>query len=279
MTKRNLIRSSALAVFLALWSAVAPPPATADQSVYVTGSGNEFGALDLTTGAFTSIATLALPGGDAIFGMGFANGILYGVDSQPNANLWQINTNTGGLTDLGAIGQSAIGATSDAGGKLFVLSQDVNAIYYTMNPPSTSPNVVATTTINTAGGLVAVTADGSQLFATVLNTSGLLAYDLLSINPTTGAVSTVGNLGGTFTPDAGLFVGGTLYGFDTTSDAIVTINTSTGLGTQVATYSLPNGDAVFAAAYMVPEPSGLVLSLIATVVAGSFGVIRHRRRT
>jgi hypothetical protein len=278
MTKRNLIRSSALAVFLAVWSAVAPPLATADQSVYITGSGNEFGTLDLTTGAFNSIATLNLPAGDAIYGMGFANGILYGVDSQPNANLWQINTNTGGLTDLGAIGQSAIGATSDASGQLFVLSQDVNAIYYTMNPPSTSPNVVATTTINTAGGLVAVSADGSQLFATALN-STQSAYDLLSINPTTGAVSTVGNLGGTFTPDAGLFVGGTLYGFDTTSDAIVTINTSTGLGTQVATYSLPNGDVVFAAAYVVPEPSGLVLSLIATVVAGSFGVIRHRRRT
>jgi hypothetical protein len=151
MTKRNLIRSSALAVFLAVWSAVAPPLATADQSVYITGSGNEFGTLDLTTGAFNSIATLNLPAGDAIYGMGFANGILYGVDSQPNANLWQINTNTGGLTDLGAIGQSAIGATSDASGQLFVLSQDVNAIYYTMNPPSTSPNVVATTTINTAG--------------------------------------------------------------------------------------------------------------------------------
>lgn len=278
MTMRNLIRSSTLAIFLALWSVVAPPTATADQSVYVTGSGNEFGTLDLTTGAFTSIATLALPAGDAMFGMGFANGILYGVDSGPNANLWQINTSNGDLTSVGTVGYSASGASSDANGNLYVISQDVGAYYYTLSLPSTTPTSVFSTGISNAGGLMAVTPDGSQLFATALNANGNPAYDLLSINPTTGAVSTVGNLGGTFTPDTGLFVGGTLYGFDTTSDAIVTINTSTGLGTQVATYSLPNGDTIYSVAYL-PEPSGLVLSLIATVVAGSFGVIRHRRRT
>ena len=59
-----------------------------------------------------------------------------GVDSQPDANLWQINPGNGALTNLGAIGQSATDATTDSSGKFYVLSQDVNAVYYTLNPPS-----------------------------------------------------------------------------------------------------------------------------------------------
>jgi hypothetical protein len=274
MTKRDLVRISTLAVVVALWSAIAPPPTRADLSVYVTGSGNEFGTLDLTTGAFSQIATLALPAGDAIYGMGFgANGMLYGVDSEPNANLWQINPSNGAVTELGAIGQSAAGATSDASGTLYVISQDVNGIYSTLNPPSTSPNVVGPTGIS-SGGLMAVSADGSQLFTTTPSMTSS-TWDLVSLNPSTGAASIVGDT--SYTPDTGLFVGNTLYGFDTTYDTIVTLNTTTGAGTQVATYSLPNGDVIVSAA-AIPEPSSLVLGAIGTVVACSVGLIRHRRR-
>jgi hypothetical protein len=263
-----------LAVVVALWSAVAPQSARADQSVYVTGSSNEFGTLDLATGSFTQIATLALPNGDSIFGMGYgADGKLYGLDSNPDANLWQINPSNGAVTELGAIGQSAIDATSDASGKLYVLSQDVNAVYYTLNPPSTTPNVVGPTGISSQG-LVAVSADGSQLFTTILSTT-TSTYDLVSINPTTGAPTILGDTG--FTVDAGLFVGSTLYGFDTTSDAIVTLNTSTGAGTQMGTYSLPNGDLILSAANIIPEPSSMILGLIGTVLAGSVGLIGRRR--
>ncbi len=60
----------------------------------------------------------------------------------------------------------------------------------------------------------------------------------------------------------GLFVNGTLYGFDSTSDVIITINTSTGAGTQIASYSLPNGmrstpSALLVTTQGVPEPSSL----------------------
>ena len=143
-----------------------------------------------------------------MFGMGYgADGKLYGVDSQPDANLWQINPSNGGLTKIGAIGESALDATSDASGKLYVISQEVNAIYYTMNPPSTTPNVVTTTAINTAAGLVAASADGSHLFASAVNPNSS-TLDLYSINPTTGAANDLGNTN--FVVSAGLFVGGTL---------------------------------------------------------------------
>jgi hypothetical protein len=266
---RHVIRGIVLAVLLALASVVAPVAAAS--SVYVTGFGNEFGTLDLSTGSFSQIATLALPTGDLMFGMGFgANGQLYGVDSQPDAHLWQINTSNGALTDLGAIGQSALDATSDASGKLFVLSQDVNAMYYTMNPPSPAPSVVGPIGLS-SGGLMAVSADGSQLFTTTQST-----FNLVSINPMTGATSVIGPTG--FAIDNGLFVNGTLYGFDTSVDAIVTINTSTGAATQVGTYSLPNGDQILASAAAVPEPSSVVLGLMGVMLAGSFGLSRPQRR-
>ncbi len=79
----------------------------------------------------------------------------------------------------------------------------------------------------------------------------------------------------------GLFVGNTLYGFDDNTNAIVTLNTTTGAGTQVATYSLPKGDVIFASAVptAVPEPSSLALGLVSAVLAGSYGAFRRRRTT
>ena len=268
MTKRDRIRVSILAIVVALCSAFALPPAEAGPTVYVTGLHNEFGTLDLATGGYSPIATLALPSGDLMYGMGYgANGMLYGVDSQPDAHLWQINPGNGNLTDLGAIGQSALDASSDASGKFYVLSQDVNAVFYTMNPPSATPNVVGSLGLS-SGGLMAVSPDGSQLFTTTQST-----YDLVSINPTTGSTNDIGPTG--FSIDNGLFVNGTLYGFDT-GGAIVTINTSTGAATQVATYNLPDGDQILASA-LIPEPSSLVLGLVGMAVVGSIGLIRGRR--
>jgi hypothetical protein len=276
MTNRDLIRVCTYTIALALFSTFASPPARAGMTVYVTGIGNEFGTLNLSTGAFNQIATLDLPNGDYIYGMGYgANGMLYGLDALPTASLYQINPATGALVDLGLTGQSVAGATSDASGKLFVISQDIDAIYSTMTPPSTTPSVVGPIGYGSTG-LMAVSADGSQLFTTI-STGSSSTYDLASINPTTGATSDLGDTG--FTVDAGLFVGGTLYGFDTSSNAIVTLNTSTGVGTQVGTYYLPNGDNILSAAVApsaVPEPSSLIGIVVGIGLAGSFGRFRHR---
>jgi hypothetical protein len=280
MTKRSLVRGGCLAVLLAMACTAAAPAAKADLSVYVTGFSNEFGTLDLTTGAFSPIATLNLPPGDVMFGMGYGpDGNLYGVDSDPNANLWQINPATGGVNLIGSIGQSATDMSSSASGTLYVLSQDINAVYYTLTPPSTTPNVVGPTGIS-SDGLAAVSADGTQFFTTTPSQT-VFGDDLVSINPMTGAATDIGSTG--FYIDNGLFVNGTLYGFGDlgSTGAIVTINTTTGAATQVATYTLPGGDQIVSSALImasVPEPSSLGMSLIGAMMGGSYVMFRHRRR-
>ncbi len=271
MKKRHLLYLVALAS-IALVAAIYPRAADAGSVVYVAGSGNEFGTLDLTTGNFTQIGTLNLPSGVHIFGMGFgSDGHLYGLDSSvPNANLVQINVSDASVTTVGAINQSVLDATTDASGTIYALSQDSNATFYTLDPPSTATSVVGPTGIASTG-LMAVNASGTQIFTTAFNPSTGTA-DLYRIDPTTGAASLIGDTG--FGITNGLFVNGTLYGFDPFG-AIVTIDTSTGAGTRVATYNLPNADSIFAAASAIPEPSSVVLGLIAVALGGSLGLL-HR---
>jgi hypothetical protein len=242
--------------------------------VFVAGSGNEFGTINLTTGMFTSIGTLALPTNDNLFGMGFgADGNLYGLDSQlPNAHLWRINKANANVTDLGAIGQSAIDMTADASGKVYALSQGAS-VFYTMKPPSLTTTVVGPTGI-TGTGLAAVTANGSQLFAGSTN-SITGTTELNAVNLATGSATPIGDTG--FFVINGLFFQGTLYGFDDNVDAIVTINTTTGVGTHVATYSLPNSDVIFASATVergptvVPEPASLTLLGLGVASLAGYG--------
>lgn len=274
--KRVLLRIAALVAVVGFAAMAATGMAQAGQVVYVAGGSNEFGTLNLATGAFSQIGTLNLPSGDLMFGMGFgADGNLYGVDSQSNANLWEINVTNGNVTDIGALGQSAIDATTDAAGKMFALSQDANALFYTLNPPSTSINVVGLTGI-TSGGLAAVNAAGTELFTSIVGANP--TYDTGMVNVSTGVATDLGQSG--FFVENGLFVGSTLYGFDS-SGAIVTLNTTTGAGTQVGTYDLPNGDAILASAVgtsSVPEPSTLRLGLISTAMGLVISSIWHRRR-
>jgi hypothetical protein len=251
--------------------------------VYVAGTGNEFGTLNLTTGTFSPIGTLALPTGDHfMFGMGFgADGNLYGLDANlAGAHLWRINTTTAALTDLGPVGQNVSGATADASGRMYITSDSqTNSLYYQLLPPSTTSIVKGSTGV-IAGGLVAVTPDGTELFTSFAPTLTTLPFHLGRIDPASGATTDLGSTG--FAPIAGLFVNGTLYGFDS-GFAIITINTSTGAGTQVGTYSLPNDDQIVAvaspaASIGIPEPSSVVLGLVATVLVGSVGLVRRRRR-
>jgi hypothetical protein len=254
-----------------------PVAAKADPVVYVAGTGNEFGTISLTTGTFTPIGTLNVAANDQIFGMGFAaDGNLYGVDSQANSHLFSINTSNAQVTDLGALGRSAIDANADASGKFYVLSKDINAAFYTLNPPSLMTNLVGNTGLQ-SDGLTAVTADGSGIY-----TSTASNFSLVRIDPVTGNPTVIGPIG--FSVDNGLFVQGVLYPFDFATDAIVKINLATGAGTKVATYSLPSRDSILASATpasqiaaTTPEPTSLALAGCGAAAAMAGACFRRRR--
>jgi hypothetical protein len=277
MTTRRLVLAAAA---LVIGAAIGPSTASAGPIVYVAGTGGEFGTLDLATGDFTSIGTLNPSSGAEIVGMGFGpDGNLYGLDFiQPNANLYQIDITNANSTLVGAIDHSAYGASTDAAGKVYALSQDDNALFYTLDPPSRTTTVVGPTGL--AGFfLAAVDAGGSQFFAGAPNpTTGTV--NLYSIDTTTGAATLVGDTG--FPVSSGLFVGDTLYGFDLNVSAIFTIDTNTGAATQVATYNLPNGDFITAAAAPalqttpVPEPPALALATIGVVGTLGYRWVRKR---
>jgi hypothetical protein len=273
MTKRHWFRACFLVASFSLAAAIEPRTVQAGPTVYVADSGENFGTINLTTGVFRPIGTFPLQGADAIFGMGFgSDGKLYGVDSQQDAHLYQIDTTNAHLVDLGPIGMSAIGATTDASGKFYLLSNNPgNSVFFTMDPPSLTTDVVGPTGIPGAG-LAAVTANGSQFFMTT-GTIASTTYALASVNIATGVATVIGDTG--FLPDVGLFVNGTLYGFDF-NNAIVTINTKTGAGTQVATYSQPGGQSIVAAAVVVPEPSSLILGLVLAVLTLGLGTRTFR---
>lgn len=278
MAQRSLFRLALLAV-VSMSIAAQHCEAGSLPTVYVVGSGNEFGTLNLSTGTFTSIATLSFPAADTndqLFGLGFgANGQLYGVDSRSDAILWQVNTGTGQLTEVGTIGQSADGAGADAAGDFYGLTTDSNANLYNLNPLTNSATVVGNTGLY-GSGLVAPTADGTQVFASVYGGGG--PDGLSSIDTSTGK-ATVLNVDTGYTLYSGLVVDGTLYAFATNGAILTFSSTNNWAPTVVATYSLPNDDKIEGAAVFlgsVPEPSGVVMGLIAITAGGAFGLRRRR---
>ena len=237
-----------------------------------------FGQVDVATGAFKLIGDLSTPG-YTIFGMGYgADGNLYGVGysfvgSNPHGELFGINPTTAGATDLGPLAFDPAGASSNSSGTLYALDAGSPSLLRSISPPSNSSNIIGSTTF-TSDGLVAIDAKGN-LFA-----SGNADGSFFKVNTTDASSTLIGNTG--LGPDlyAGAFVGSTLYGFsaNATNSTIVTINTSNADVTIGANVGMPTNYLVVAAISSVPEPSSVVLGLIAGISVLACGLPRGRIR-
>lgn len=284
MTRTNFLRFGAFAITCVCGS-LAAIQAKADPMAYVATADNELGTLDLNTGAFTNIGALALPPGAHLAGLGFGgpNLTLYGIDSGVGgaSTLYSINTSTADMTPVGTLSANATGGGLDAAGKFFIISQDANAVFYTLTPAAPPVGVVGQTG-EQSSGLEAIDPSGTTLY-----TSSNAGSELDSVNLATGQLTQIGALSDAI--DGGFFVGPQLYGI-TPSSQIVPINTLNGSEGQPVpvTDNIPGGanggtenvDPIVAgtdppAPEPVPEPTSF--AVLATAIV-SFGLLRRRLR-
>ncbi|MCW3054614.1 MAG: hypothetical protein JWN14_3784 [Chthonomonadales bacterium] len=261
------LRTGYLALMTALLLCLTLPQGASAQSIYVEGSGNEFGTLDLSTGTFTSLGTTT----PTLFGMAFASdGTLYGLDNQGNADLYTIDPTTGATTDRGPIQESATALTA-RNGTLFAVNQNDPGLLFSLNPTTQAVHEVGFLG-TAASGLLAFDPSGA-LFTSDLSSPGYL----YRIDPGTGVASLVGSIG--FDVLTGVFVDDSLYGL-TSNNEIVTVDTTTGAGTLLSSYSFPNGNVVIAATgpqdVSVPEPSFYQVSIVLAITG--IGMLRLRRK-
>jgi len=187
--------------------------------------GNQLGTIDLQTGAFTPIGTVnGIAGSDTEDLARLPGGLLYG--SNTNSELFLIDPVALTTSLVGACGNNIFGLAFRQDGTLFGCSG--NTLY------QINPNTGAATLVGAMGV-------DSSYYDIKFDSSGHLYLvensTLYLVDTSTGQALQIGQSGG-----IGFFVwaldfdNGTLFGF-TSGGQIVSINTTTGVGTFVANES------------------------------------------
>lgn len=278
--------------------------AWADQLVYVTNFTNQFGTVDLFTGAFTPISNL--PASDG----GRTGGFVAETDGSlltlgVNGDLFSISPATGTATDIGATGLGG-NANMLAGLGGVVYATDFSNNLYKVNTTTGVATLINATGIpaaphapftSNADGSInlldeSLTGAGGKLYATFdafsVDSSGNStttqdAPYLWQIDPTTGLATLVGSTADHIT--SAVNVDGTVYGFEGTINSQYNFF-NPGPLIQVVTLDLTNGDtsfvsdvdasagAIFAASPVpTPEPASIAL-----LGSGLFAVAVRLRR-
>jgi len=205
----------------------APGIARADIVDYAA-TGNQLGTIDLQTGVFTPIGTLnGIAGSDTEDLARLPEGLLYG--SSANSELALIDPVALTTSLVGACGNNIYGLAFRQDGILFGCSGDA---LYQINPNTGTATLVGAMGVNSSifdikfGG-------GGNLY--LVESSNLVENSTLYlVNTSTGQALQIGQNGaigfGVWALDFG---NGTLFGF-TSGGQIVSINTTTGVGTFVA---------------------------------------------
>ncbi len=244
---------------------------------------NQLISINTTTGIGTLIGPLSTT--VSPFGLGNVNGNLYTFDSNADV-ITQLNPTTGATVATYNIG---IGSVLGQGGLAFE-SSTVGFLTTALDPTTYNPvnDLYRFDLATGTSQLIAHTSDTLEAIAfgpnNMLYGLGKLDGDLYVINPDTGAMSLVGNVGVSIgSPTGGITFGpnGALYA--TLDDTLYTLNTTTGLATAVGsadTTSYTGFNSISGLAFVataVPEPSSLI-----TLGLGATGVVVclfHRRRS
>jgi hypothetical protein len=249
-------------------------------TIYVTGSGGEFGTLDLSNPANITYQSIGRQN-TLFFGMGFtSNGNLYGFGlSGLGQDLFQIDTANGSTTALGSVPPAIAATIGPDGQTMYELEIGSYGTLFTLTPPSARTTVIGSSLLpNGSDGLMAFSPNGTLYTDEAYNGNDVLA----AVDLTTGVATLIGTgMGDNIF--AGGFLNGTLFGFAPDGD-VYTINTSTGDATFYGSYNLGPGstDSVYTAAVVpsaVPEPSSLALVSIAAGAVSGGSIFRRVRET
>ncbi len=230
--------------------------ASAQATIYVTadnGTGpNLFGSLDITTGQFTQINTTS----PLFFAMTTGpGGQIYGADAN-SGGLLKISP-SGGTTPFGSVTapDAFYGlAYSAASGNFFADNLDpANVTLYSIAGDGNSSSSFTPGTLSPAPGIaptgnLAFGPDGKLYYNYSTDTINATNSQLYTVDTSTALLTPVGI--GLGTEILTLFSdAGTLYGidtFDTSGIGIFSINTTTGLATQISTVTgLPSSNDYF----------------------------------
>jgi hypothetical protein len=212
--------------------------------------------------------------GFGMTGMEFMGGTLYGVtaNASPTNPGWlvSINTNTGLVTPIGAMGVTMSDITA-RGGVLYGWGAVTHNLY-TINTATGVATLVGNSgNPGFGGGGLAANAAGT-IYASPNATTNPPGF-LYTVNPFTGAITQVGpHTGNTGVLNSMTFVGSTLYAIQGNQGSpsltnLVTVNTATGAVTVLGP-SIDNLDSLAA----VPEPGTM-----AALGIGIAAILRRRK--
>ena len=217
------------------------------QLLYVADDSNQLLAYDAAAGAFTPIGPMPT----LIGGMGCADptsALLYGTDALNPVGIYFVDTDTATITLLTSVtGHNAVGSTAGPDGNVWAIVTGLSGLLYEVDPFTPTVTDIGQTGFSNEGQ-PSFDVNGN-LYTFMVGASSDVLYQL---DPGTAAPSAIGDVG--FRVYAATFCNGTLYAFTgpPSPRAVIAIDPTTGMGTQIDTIGPPVNGSVEATACCTP---------------------------